>query len=455
MKKEEIENVSRRDFLGYTGIGASALALSLTLSKAYANDCIRPQSNIEGCDPKIRKPFRKKTGLCLSGGGYRAMLYHIGTLLRLYESGLLHSCNRITSVSGGSIAAGILALRWNKLPSLPIMNSSYSKEAREFFLATVVQDARKLAKETIDIPSVLSGVFLPGNVSSNIEEYYEELLFKGKTLQSLPKQPEFVFLATNLQSGVLFQMSRKKVFDYRIGLIKDPDFSLSKVVAASSAFPPILSPSEWNVDATGKYAFKANLHYEPDLHFPPYTTEVKLVDGGVYDNLGLEPLKNFKTVFVSDAGGKMQPNEDPDDNWFCQILRVLDLIDNQVRGLRKRWLITEYNTSDNNLGRKGSYWSTRTKLECFPKKLWHDFTIPLTTALAHVPTNLRAFDDDVIEGLINWGYLSCSLNLWKYYCMGDDFVLPYPVRMIDKKEEKVEEGKVCKESDLFCDEDIF
>jgi NTE family protein len=52
-------------------------------------------------------------GLCLSGGGYRAMVFHIGVLWRLYEAGVLKKVDRVSSVSGGSITAGVLALAWN------------------------------------------------------------------------------------------------------------------------------------------------------------------------------------------------------------------------------------------------------------------------------------------------------------------------------------------------------
>src|ERR1700740_2394413 len=64
------------------------------------------------------KPSAEPTdgvGLCLSGGGYRAMLFHIGTLWRLNELGWLPKLTRISSVSGGSITAGVLALSWSKL----------------------------------------------------------------------------------------------------------------------------------------------------------------------------------------------------------------------------------------------------------------------------------------------------------------------------------------------------
>ncbi len=55
------------------------------------------------------------TALCLSGGGYRAMLFHLGVLWRLYEARLLQDVQRISSVSGGSITAGVLALKWRQL----------------------------------------------------------------------------------------------------------------------------------------------------------------------------------------------------------------------------------------------------------------------------------------------------------------------------------------------------
>src|SRR5438067_8951070 len=54
-------------------------------------------------------------GLCLSGGGYRAMLFHAGALWRLNELGYLPKLDRISSVSGGSITAGVLASNWAQL----------------------------------------------------------------------------------------------------------------------------------------------------------------------------------------------------------------------------------------------------------------------------------------------------------------------------------------------------
>src|SRR6476469_7466587 len=87
------------------------------------------------------------SALCLSGGGYRAMVFHVGVLWRLYQAGLLKDLARISSVSGGSITAGLLALKWRRLSFDP------AKVAQDF-VPEVVQPLRNLAGETIDAESI-------------------------------------------------------------------------------------------------------------------------------------------------------------------------------------------------------------------------------------------------------------------------------------------------------------
>jgi hypothetical protein len=82
-------------------------------------------------------------GLCLSGGGYRAMLFQAGALWRLNELGYLPRLDRISSVSGGSITAGVLASRWNQLSFDQNGIATNYKEV-------VVAPLRGLAGKTID-----------------------------------------------------------------------------------------------------------------------------------------------------------------------------------------------------------------------------------------------------------------------------------------------------------------
>src|SRR5437762_335209 len=93
------------------------------------------------------KPPRPGIALCLSGGGYRAMLFHLGALWRLNELAYLPKLARISSVSGGSITAGVLAQRWHKLAFVNDIASRFNEE--------VVATIRAMANETIDVGDVL------------------------------------------------------------------------------------------------------------------------------------------------------------------------------------------------------------------------------------------------------------------------------------------------------------
>jgi NTE family protein len=343
-------------------------------------------------------------GLCLSGGGYRAMVFHLGVLWRLYEAGLLREVKRISSVSGGSITSGVLALKWKRLSFDPA-------RLRADFVPEVVTPVRRLARETIDAEAIILGVVLPGRVSDRVAAAYDEHLFKGATLQDLPDEPRFVINATNVQSGAIWRFMKPYMRDYRVGEARKPTIPLSKAVAASSAFPPVLSPVELRLDPE---SFTPNSGL--DLQRQPFTSKVILSDGGVYDNLGLETIwKRYQTVLVSDGGGKLQPEEEPKSDWARHAYRVLDLIDNQVRSLRKRQVIDSFNAEEgDSTHRKGAYWGIRTDIADYqlPDALPCPFA--RTMELAETPTRLKRLDDDRQERLINWGYAVCDAALRKH-----------------------------------------
>ena len=337
--------------------------------------------------------------LCLSGGGYRAMIFHVGVLWRLYETGVLQTVDRISSVSGGSITAGLLALKWSDLTREPAPNI-------QAFKTLFVEPLRSLGRTTIDVKAAILGLLLPGRVSDRVAAAYERYLFGSATLQDLPDTPRFVINATNVQSGALWRFMKPYMRDYRVGEVRKPTVRLSKAVAASSAFPPVLSPVQidleesWFSPASGS-----------DLQRAPFTTRVILTDGGVYDNLGLETAwKRYRTILVSDAGGKLQPEGKPKSDWGRHAYRVLDLVDNQVRSLRKRQVIDSFSQGV----RSGAYWGIRT--DVLDYGLPNALPCPLgaTMKLAETPTRLQAMDGLLQERLINWGYAVCDAALRKY-----------------------------------------
>jgi len=345
-------------------------------------------------------PLKDGIALCLSGGGYRAMMFHLGSLWRLNELGYLGKLDRISSVSGGSITAGVLGLHWDEL------GITAGAPAPKFGI--VVDEVRKMAGETIDIGSILEGVLGPGAVSDKIQRGYDHLLFHGATLQELPDKPRFVINATNVQSAVLWRFSKPYMRDWRVGEVRNPQIPLALAVAASSAFPPVLSPSEIDLKAHGCV-------FEPgsgiDLQREPYISKAVLTDGGVYDNLGLETAwKRYKTILVSDGGGHIGPEPKPHRDWGRHSFRVLEIIDNQVRSLRVRQVIEQFRKGE----RTGGYWGILTDVADYG--LGNSLPCPhnQTQAIAAVPTRLKKLEAADQERLINWGYAVCDAAVRKY-----------------------------------------
>src|SRR3569833_4424923 len=114
-----------------------------------------PTNNVEprGDEPKVPS---LGLALSLSGGGYRAMLFHAGVLIRLNEMGLLPKLSRVSSVSGGSITAAFLGLKWKNLEFDGASGSAKN------FIPQVIAPLRRFAGVTVDVPSVLTGLLLPG-----------------------------------------------------------------------------------------------------------------------------------------------------------------------------------------------------------------------------------------------------------------------------------------------------
>ena len=341
--------------------------------------------------------------LCLSGGGFRAMLFHVGSLWRLNELGWLSKLDRVSSVSGGSITAGVLAHAWPKL-------SFDANGVAGGFDAAVVAPIRKFAGETVDVPAGLKGIFLPGSIAHYVAGQYDRELFHGATLQTLPDHPRFVFNATNLQSGVLWRFSKPYMWDYRVGKVLNPKEKLATAVAASSAFPPLLSPLKLELSPSD---------YEKgtgtDLEQAAYQRRPVLSDGGVYDNLGLETAwKRYTTILVSDGGGHFTAKERIATNWALQSRRVLGVIDGQVRALRKRQVVGGLAAGL----REGAYWSIWSHVADFQLADALPADENATKALAQISTRLAKLDATRQEKLINWGYVICDTAMRRHVVPG-------------------------------------
>jgi NTE family protein len=296
-----------------------------------------------------------------------------------------------------------------------------------------------MAATRVDISAVATGVLLPGtSVSQRVADAYRRHLFGHTTLQDLPDDPpRFMFNSTNLETGVLMRFCKPYLGDYKIGRILNPTLELADAVAASSAFPPVLSP--YTLRLKGQKWIR-DVGNDDDLAAPEYRDEIKLTDGGVYDNLGLETAwKNYTSVLVSDAGGILAADPEPASDWAHQTFRVLNVIDGQVRALRKRQIVGSLAAK----ARKGMYVGVWSDIA----KDFRDAVLPadieITRRLAQISTRLDALDDAVQEQLINWGYVACDAGLRCYY-LADALrglpptPLPYPGRPLTKPDNQEE-----------------
>ena len=257
-------------------------------------------------------------GLALSGGGYRASLFHLGVTRRLHELGILADITRISSVSGGSILAGFLAHRMLELGGTRLDFADWEAQVSAPFREFV----RKDILTGLVVRHVAWNWIWPAPRARGLERAFRKRI-GARRLVELPERNsggiEFIFLATNIEKGTPWRFTSAK-----IGTHTTPDsMSIAEAIAASACFPPIFGPIKVKKD--GK-------------------TIGHLTDGGVYDNTGMEPIWNSnKVVLVSDAG---TPFDFKVPRWFgSRIMRYVDIGRNQVGALRRRAIIRRLHRS--------------------------------------------------------------------------------------------------------------
>lgn len=347
-----------------------------------------PRAPVGRRDPKL--------AVCLSGGGYRAMLYHVGALRRLNEFGLLSVVDRFSSVSGGSITAAVLARDWQTL--------GFGEDGVAQRFESVERTLFDLAGKTIDWQSGVAGA-VPGTTGARqLARRYRRLLFAGATVQDLPPEPpRFVFNTTNMATGNLFRWSRPYAADHGVGRIDRPALGLAEVVAASSAFPPFLSPLRMRPPGT-IVGHTTGLPVED----PP--SRLWLTDGGVYDNLGMQAAQSFHTVLASDGGAPLAYASRVGHNWLSQTLRTLGLVYAQVCRLRRRQFVEELLRGE----RLGALWTIATRMTDYPAPGTLPCPYSATRALADLPTRLAKMPAETRRRLINWGYASADAAIRSY-----------------------------------------
>lgn len=306
-----------------------------------------------------------KVGLALSGGGYRAAAFHLGTLSKLNKLGILNKIDVLSCISGGSIIGAYFCLQLEK-------GKSYAEIEQEFkallkrsvihalllYLAVILLLLVGLfyliaLKTSLSAALGMSIIFLIVFVrfqfhilplSWFIERIYNQLFYKRATLKTLPSHPVLLINATNLGTGRLWSFSRSYMGDssYRYRKageveFKQENFPVARAVASSTCVPFAFSPIK-----IGKQFFKNPSQYA--------FTKPRLVDGGVYDNQGIHKLTQPNSeylcdiIIVSDAGSKFSKRSIYHNN-FTLLQRTSDIFMRRIKNLQFQQNIYYQNSS--------------------------------------------------------------------------------------------------------------
>ena len=370
--------------------------------------------------------------LCLSGGGYRAALFHLGAVRRLNELGALGRVDTITSVSGGSILAAHLART---------MGAEWPAPGEVFadFDARVSRPFHAFCQRNIrTIPLALG--LLPWNwgghaaVDALEREYFGHLT--PATLSSLPARPNFVFCATDMSYGVNWTFTRELVGSYMAGYASTPsDWTVARATAASSCFPPFFNPQPIGL-SPGVMTGSADESTERDERI----RGLRLSDGGLYDNMGLEPVwKNHLVVLVSEGVSTFDAGADRGLLW--RLNRYLDIQGRGGEAVRKRWLISNFAKGVLH----GTYWGIGTDIADYDVTV-RGYPREITKGLiAEIRTDLDAFTTAERYVLENHGYVLAQAAIEKHApFLANDPMPPLAIPHADwigpANEQKVRDG---------------
>lgn len=368
-------------------------------------------------DPLDGAALEDGAALSLSGGGFKAAMYHVGALTRMNELGLLPELQRVSSVSGGSIVAGLLALRWKQLG----FTKGVRKTAANFVDVVAQPLVDYCGTQGVDVPAGLAGILLPfRSASDGLRESYDKHLYDGANLQDFIDEasgPRFVINATNLQLNSLWRFSRAYAADHRVGAVMEPDFKVSHIVAASSGFPPFFSPVI--LDLAGEKVVPLG---GEDRHVPAFMRRVELGDGGLYDNMGLEAVwKRYKTLLVCNAGDPNAENQNPPDDWYHQFMRTISFIHRQAENNRVRWLMSMAKAN----ARKLAYFALRSSPSVFAAPGLDVIELDKASAASarEEPVRLWKMEPKILKRLVHHGYAMADASIRRWY-LGGGVIMP-------------------------------
>ncbi len=338
----------------------------------------------------------QELSLALSGGGTRAMAYHLGVLKWMAERGLFESVARISTVSGGSLLVGFI-----------YKSNDFRWPSSRYFLEKTLPDISELLCRRSLQAGALSQLLWPPNLRFALSranliaiELREHWGF-DVPVSSIPRGPAWSINGTNAQNGKRFRFKGEEIGDYNVGYTIAPNFPLSQALAVSAAFPVGIGPLTIETD---KFVWKLRPFGLPKSAEKvvqlPYD-KLHLYDGGVYDNLGSESFFDMGRqvsknpgdyIIVSDAGAPLTYGMTWGPLSWQRVKRMMDVLSDQTRALRVRAFVNYLVGFPS----RGAFVPIDTKIvgpDCPEARFAKTF-----------PTSLAQFEQPAFERLLAHGY---------------------------------------------------
>lgn len=346
-----------------------------------------------------RRDERSGVALCLSGGGFRAALYHLGAMRRLNELGILPKIDTISAVSGGSILAAHLVERIPDWPGEGEVVPDWEERVAAPFREITGQNLRT---------GPLLHRFYPWNwrhpeaaIRALAHRYRKEIT--DARLRDLPDHPRYIFCSTDMVYGRFWVFEKGGVGRFDTELTPHPDWPVARAVAASSCFPPVFAPMS--------VAMSPGPDGHSAAHARPPKREVDrthLTDGGTYDNTGVEAVwEDHATILISDGGGTFDTRWR--NSWLWRLRRYPAISTERARTVEKRWLFASFRADLFD----GTIWGIDE-----PKWDEHGVEVPemyprdlIETVIAQIRTDLDAFSEAEQKVLENHGYLCAEAGI--------------------------------------------
>lgn len=255
----------------------------------------------QGSCPEMR------IGLAMSGGGFRAASFHLGVLKRMEELGVLPRLALVSTVSGGAIVGALYALRCSTRGDGTPGSYAISDLIAEMRprLTANLRGCALFGRPDYAIRTVAS-LTIPGvRRMPLVVNRLDTVLYNGSHLSELP---EWILInATNLRTGKAWKFFRDRAGDYLAGATeKTSKILVAEAVGASAAYPVLVDPypfrTRWEdlradlLDENRWQRPVARSHsdfsrWRRRFGRPSGNVIFPLVDGGIYDNEGLNGLR--------------------------------------------------------------------------------------------------------------------------------------------------------------------